>query len=455
MKTRTTRQDLGDGLILRCGTREDTEALVDFNARVHSDEGWDAPEAGIGVWVLDLMTRPHPTFAVDHFLVVEDTATGELVSSSNLISQTWSYAGIEFGVGRPELVGTHPDYRRRGLVRAQFEALHRWSAERDEQVQAITGIPWYYRQFGYEMAPDMHGSRRGPASAVPALKDGQEEPYRIRSATPADLGFIAEVAAQGSERGLVSCVRDASLWRYELEGRTPQSMNARKLQVIETPEGEAVGFLAHPNARWGGSFYLTSYELRRGVSWWATTPSVLRYLRRAGEFAVPHAAPSDGEAPLETLVLGLGRVHPAYAMVGEWLPKVDDPYAWYIRVPDLPGFLGLITPVLEDRLARSPMVGHTGVLKLDFYRDGVKMTLEGGSVVAIEPWPLGCESDVERRAGGGFVRFPNLTFLQVLFGYRSLEEVQHAYADCGGNLEGRLLVEALFLKQNSAIWPIS
>ncbi len=466
-------QDLGDGLILRRATPEDAEALIDFNARVHSDEGWDAPEAGIGLWVRDLMTGAHPTFAVEDFLVVEDSATGAIVSSSNLISQTWSYAGIPFGVGRPELVGTHPDYRRRGLVRKQFEVLHRWSAERGELVQAITGIPWYYRQFGYEMAVDMHGGRRGPASAISALKEGQEEPYRIRPATLDDLGFVAEMAVQASERDLLACVRGPEMWRYELEGRTPQSMPMRRLVIIESSEGEVVGFLAHPNARWGTNFFLTTYELKHGISWWAVTPSVLRYLKRTGEGEMPNNAPqtsdapqmsdapqtaetpSDGGTPLETLVLRLGREHPVYEMVEHQLPKVDDPYAWFIRVPDLPAFLRLIVPVLERRLAESTLVGHTGTLLLDFYVDGVKLVFERGKVGDVVPHPLGRESDTERRGTRAFARFPDLALLQLLFGYRSFEELRYGYADCGGNLEGRLLVKALFPKQNSAIWPIS
>ena len=41
----------------------------------------------------------------------------------------------------PELVGTKKEYRRRGLVRQQFEVMHEWSAERGELVQIITGIP--------------------------------------------------------------------------------------------------------------------------------------------------------------------------------------------------------------------------------------------------------------------------------------------------------------------------
>ncbi len=43
----------------------------------------------------------------------------------------------------------------------QFEEVHKWSAERGHKVQVITGIPYYYRQFGYEMALDLTGRRIG------------------------------------------------------------------------------------------------------------------------------------------------------------------------------------------------------------------------------------------------------------------------------------------------------
>ncbi len=56
----TTVQDLGDDLILRCATPADAEALVDFNARVHSDAGWDSPDPGVAAWVRDLHDRVAP-----------------------------------------------------------------------------------------------------------------------------------------------------------------------------------------------------------------------------------------------------------------------------------------------------------------------------------------------------------------------------------------------------------
>ncbi len=98
----------------------------------------------------------------------------------NLIPQTWTYAGIPFKVGRPELVGTLPEYRNRGLVRRQFDIIHQWSAEQGEKVQVITGIPYYYRLFGYEMAMNLGGGRAGFPTHIPRLKEGEAEPYHIR-----------------------------------------------------------------------------------------------------------------------------------------------------------------------------------------------------------------------------------------------------------------------------------
>jgi hypothetical protein len=51
--------------------------------------------------------------------------------------------------------------------------------------------------------------------------------------------------------------------------------------------------------------------------------------------------------------------------------------------------------------------------------------------------------------------FPGLTFLQLLFGYRSLAELDYAFADCVVTGEvGRVLLDALFPKQASNVWPV-
>src|SRR5512139_2588764 len=158
-QSKTILRDLGHGLVMRRSTSDDADALAEFNGKIHGEN--EADTQRVAAWTRDLLARPHPTLQPDDFTIIEETATGRIVSSMNLIPQTWTYEGIEFGVGRPELVGTLPEYRNRGLVRAQFEVIHQWSAERGHWVQGITGIPYYYRLFGYEMALELGGGHAG------------------------------------------------------------------------------------------------------------------------------------------------------------------------------------------------------------------------------------------------------------------------------------------------------
>ena len=441
-------RQLGDGLLLRRSTPADAPALGDFNARIHSDEGFDKPDDRLDAWTRDLLERPHPTFGVGDYTLVEDTNSGKIVSSLNLISQTWSYGGIPFGVGRPELVGTLPEYRNRGLVRAQFDEIHRWSAARGELLQAITGIPYYYRLFGYEMTVTLGGGRSGFSPHVPELAEGQAEEFIIRPAVEADLPFIGELYDRGCQRYPLACVWTPELWRYELDGKSEKNVNRYELHLIETTAGERVGFLAVSWFTWGDAFGLKRYELAPGFSWAQVTPAVMRFLRRAYD-THPWGAPGERK-PFGMFHFGLGEDHPAYHVMPDHLPRYRAPYAWYIRIPDLPAFLRRVTPALEQRLANSGSAGHTGELRLTFYRDGLRLRFEQGRLVAVEAWKP------EPQGHSGEAAFPGLTFLQLLLGYRSLAELKYAFPDCWTNSDAtHALLEGLFPRQPSDIFGVS
>jgi GNAT superfamily N-acetyltransferase len=438
-------KDFGDGLILRQATVEDTEALVEFNGRIHADEGSDDPQEGVAAWVRDLMTLPHPTFDPADFTIVEDTTTGKIVSSLNLIDQTWSYDGVEFGVGRPELVGTDPEYRRRGLIREQFDVIHQWSAERGHKLQAITGIPHYYRLFGYEMTINLGGGRLGYLPHVPKLKDDEEDPYSLRPATYADIPFIMDVYARALERNLVGCLRDEAYWQYEIDGKSKQNIQRSELRLIESAEGERVGFIQHAPLLWNPIINMWSYELKAGISWLDVTPSVIRYLVKAGE---EYAIKKD-DIELAGYHFNMGADHPAHRVLPERMPRLAKPYAWYIRVADVPDFLQHIGPVLERRLAESLLVGHNGDLKISFYHSAVKLSFEKGQLKAVEGYQPEHNED-----GDAF--FPDLTFLRVLFGYETFEDVTNMFADCfARNDHGRALMPVLFPQKHSNIWAIA
>ena len=436
-------KELGAGLILRRSSPEDAEALSAFCGVIHSEEPGKSDPVIEG-WTRDLLTRPHPTFHPDDFTVVEEVATGRIVSTLNLIPQTWTYEGIPFGVGRPELVGTLPEFRNRGLIRLQFEEIHRWSAERGDMLQAITGIPFYYRLFDYEMALDLDGARSGFEINVPKLEAGQVEPCGFRPAVEADLPFITTVYLDGHARYPIACVRDESIWHYELRGRNP--LATQPLLIIERRNGEPLGFIRH-QTRLGKrlGFTVTCYELKPGASWLEITPVVIRLMWQTGQ----EIARQSGKA-CTAFSFDLGEAHPVNVVFKERLPKVYRSYAWYLRVSDLPGFVRHIAPALEKRLASSYACGYTGEKCVSFYRGGLRLVFEQGRIAEVEPWKPASQ------VAEGDIAFPGLTFLQLLFGYRSLEDLRGSFADCWWNSnETRALFEALFPKKPSQVVALS
>ena len=449
-------QDLGDGLILRRTTAGDAEALAAFNADQIRGQDSAVPWEPLAVWTRDLLGGRHPTFKPEDGLIVEQTATGAIVSSMLLISQVWDYGGASLRVGQTELVATRPDFRGRGLIRRQFDVLHGWSAERGEVLQIIAGIPWFYRQFGYEMALERGGGPRADLSSLAPPAADAALPFRVRPMTERDLPLAAALDDQARARALVSVPRDETVWRYELTGHTPGSMTRLAFAVIETAGGEAVGTLSHIPVLWNGAVALTHYEVKPGVSWRATWPAVLRYVVIKGE---EYAARDPKARFTQVQCWHMGCEHPLYRAVrfgkDRWRA-----YALYTRIADPAAFCRAVAPALERRLAASPLAGHTGELTLSTYRTGVRLRLAAGRITA-EPWQpaldvmgqeFGIPSSDPRRPAA---LFPELSINQLLLGYRALDELQAIYPDCIVRAgEAQALIDALFPKAPSDVWPL-
>lgn len=443
--------DLGNGLLLRRSTWADAEPLTEFNGQAHREPPAVEPDEGVRVWTRELLSGKHPTFGEGDFTVVVEKDSGRIVSTLNLISQTWTYGanaptgGIPFGVGRIELVATLPEYRRRGLIRTQFDVVHAWSAARGEMIQSITGIPYYYRQFGYEMALELGGGRLCFKSTIPALKEGQESPFRLRLPTDEDLPFVMDLDARSAGQSLVACVRDEKLWHFELFGRLPGNVNRVEWRIVESAAGERAGLVGFHAVPWGVDRIVVPWiELAPGWSYVEAAASILRGLKAEAEAVLS----AQGKA-LEAFYINLGESHPFYEANHDRLAAARKSYAWYIRVPDLQGFLKHISPALEARLASSWAANHTGEVKVSFYRSGLRLALERGRFTAIEPWmptPLDDEGD----AG-----FPGLAFLQLVFGYRDIDRLRAAFPDVWtGSDEARGLLTALFPHQRSKVFGL-
>ena len=408
-----------DGLVVRRASEEDLPAIIELNAEGNEESASAELRRALDVQAL----------ASSDFAVVLDGH--RVVSTVGLLSVRLYLGEVAIPAGQPEFVVTHPGYRDRGLIRALLDVVHGWSAQRGDLVQIIAGIPYFYRQFGYEYALDLDGGRIAYLNTIPDRAGDEPEPYTLRDATAEDLPLIRALYDQRRAGLLVSAAIPEAFWRSTLTAPRDEFNVRWCLHALLDASGAPCGYVRRTSKRWGKDLPVFDVAVRDGVPLRAAGLAALRAL-----FAIGAALPS-GPDP--------ARQEPLDVLGDSIAPKYDQPYAWYVRVPDLRGFLQLLAPALERRLAASALAGHTGELLLDLYRGGLRLAFAAGRLAEVAPWtrPL---------TGGQHAGFPPLVFLQLLFGRRSFAELDEHYPDViAWNPEARALLETLFPKRLSRV----
>lgn len=408
-----TRLPLGGGLTLRSvATPEDAAHFAAFNTAIN--------DATQGATCAALYARFPGMTGVD-FLLVEETATGEVVSTSCLIPWQVRLGGCTLEVAMLEMVATHPDYRRRGLVRRQIEHFHAVTAARGFDLCMIEGIGYFYRQFGYAYAGDHWGDDLLAASQVPAQVDGPS--LHLRPATADDIPLLMRLAAATTDRLEVATVREAAGWRYLLDGAA-YPVTLLNDATTQTPLGYVAGW------KRDGLYRI----IEHGMPAASTALALLAHLRRT--------QPGDMVLgwPVQSTLLDVART------LGS-KPAWGDQWLW--RWVDLPALLRKLAPVLAERLAASPYAGLRADLILNLFTTAYGLRFEDGKLVAVDA--LGFV-DASMGADGGDLCIPPEAFMRLLLGYRPLDALFDAWPDIAVRKARRGLWDVLWPRLDGYVW---
>jgi len=277
---------------------------------------------------------------------------------------------------------------------------------------------------------------------VSRSKSQQGKAYTIRAATVADVaGTLQPLYEQHARFSPLLVLRDKALWHYLLVGQQPENTQHCHFCVVEDGENAGIAYFAY--AKWGSQWSVNELMVRPGHSWRGVGIALARFLLEKAE------STQEQPKPVTSIRFQLGDDHPLYLALAPELGKQQQPYAWYLRVAEMPAFLRHIAPALEKRLAGSIMAGHSGALKLNFYTSQLQLQFNRGKLIEIAPYTPKDYFDAD-------LFFPDLTFLQPLFGYRSLSEMRHYYPDCYPETkDGDVLFNALFPRLPTIIHPVS
>jgi hypothetical protein len=127
----------------------------------------------------------------------------------------------------------------------------------------------------------------------------------------------------------------------------------------------------------------------------------------------------------------------------------QNPYAWYLRVPDRARFIQHLAPVLERRLEDSAANRYTGEMRIGFYDfTFLELKFEDGKLVSTKNGEVSEDTKLDGEV-------PYHTWLHMVFGHHSYREVQKILPDVGFHRKAAVLIEAMFPKKRSYITPIA
>ncbi len=439
------QRNLGDGLRLRWSTPGDLDRLVAMYQSVFRPREDAPPNSVIGYWVRDMMSGRHAHITGYDFALVEDIKTRRIVAATCLLANEVTYEHIPFMLGRPEIVATEIPYRNRSLQRAIFGLIHARSSARGHLVQGITGIPNFYRQFGYEFAVDLEAARHVYFSALALKKPGGPVPYTLHPAVEDDLPLLLALSARERACWQIATVVDEAAWRWMAFACDPAARNVGATYMITAADDTAIGYILLSRIRSDDSVGIWGIAVREGRSLAEVAPHALR---AAQDIVAAFPCRPEDSPPPSRFRLEMGPGHAIFDALGsDMAPFIGSRYAWWMRIPDLPAFVLHIAPVLERRLEQSVMAGYTGEFCIDFYRGGLRLAFAQGKLVTVEPWqkPLWGESQAA---------FPQPIFTQLLLGYRSFADLAYAHIDVRADGIERILLETLFPARPSYMLPL-
>jgi predicted acetyltransferase len=189
---------------------------------------------GEGVDILARRLRDnHPSMTFKNFFSLWDG--DRMVATLNLIPQTWSLGGIELKVAEMGLVAFDPDYRNKGLQRILNKHFDKHLKEDCYHLAAIEGIPFFYRQFGYEYSVSLDEWASLPLQNLPTQMS-----YDISSLITEDVPRVMELLEVCQKKYLVHSIRSREEW--EAQERNGHVGESTSRTYIVKRHGSAVAY---------------------------------------------------------------------------------------------------------------------------------------------------------------------------------------------------------------------
>jgi predicted acetyltransferase len=301
------------------------------------------------------------------------------------------------------------------LQRALSDAFDRIALANGYALAAIEGIPYFYRQFGYEFAIPLFDSLY--TFQLDQIPLAPLSLFSFRPGQTADVPQLMAFYAQQGANLALTTERSEAMWHHYLSQPEGAPFSLRIFLILQ--DDQPTGYLALAPSGWVNR--LNVVELTAN-----SQEAILAALRFA-------RAQAD-EGGHDSVGLQLPAGHPASEVARYMRIKEERTYGWQMKVLDPIGFLNTIAPALEERLAASVLRGLSGELSINLYRQKLVLCFEAGRAKAVA-----AEAEAEDD-----VRLPPPVATQLWLGWRSFPALDEWHKDVWAKEEVYHLLDVLF-----------
>ena len=398
----------------RLKTNEDVEQYLELIQKIWGEE------PGVDKLAKKLIDY-HPKMNLKNFYVIKDK--GRMVSTINLIPVTWSIGGIHLKAAEMGHVGTLPEYRGKGSIQRLIEEYHKEVQKQGYDIAVIEGIPYFYRQFGYEYAVPLLEETKIRLDQIPEWKPK----IKIRPFAEKDIPKAKVLLEQSQRKFYVHSVRDETIWK--VQQRTSIASDPEPFQGYAVEEqGKMIAYFRIRDIPNEKELLLTEITEVDQLA----AQAVLSFLKNYGN-----------QLNLETLSTNISYEEPlAEYLVSLGVMKSVPTYAWQIRITDHVRIFRKLKPLFEHRLTNSMYNRLTETLNFNFRVFTIQATVKDGKITDIRKIAKGERSPIGLNP---------LAFVQLMTGYRNRQELEETVPDVRIAVSHRRLMDVLFPKMPSYI----
>jgi hypothetical protein len=396
------------------GNEEELEVICKLNTEIHQKE------------ILDIFLRQiileHPRKNEILWLYIKDNKRNKVVSSICLAPMEWQIEDKVLPVCEMEFVGTLEHYRGKGFIKILNELYEKIMNQNGYILSVIKGVPYFYRNLGYEFISSLDERIVIPASKI---QSKEIENITIRKANSKDLPFIESKYNQFHNKFYMFKRFESECFKF-MYLRDQFNSEVRTTYIFDNA-GEKSNYFS-----FGMSYDNQNYEIIGPDLTKEEMITLLQFVKTKGNFNED-----------DIIILNVSEHSRLFNYIRSLGGKPVSTYGWQVKIPNLEKFFYHIKNIIEDRIKHSEFKRITKVLRISNYHKTVILDLNKGKIAKIEiekEYPDVKTTDL---------MIPGAFLFKLLLGDRNIEEINYIIKDAIVNASSKSLIETMFPKKIS------